>query len=320
VTAAPVVTTVLGDVPAAELGRTNAHEHLLMRDPLLPGDELDDEPASTAEARSLARSGFDAVVELTPLGLGRDPAGLARIARGSGIHVVMATGVHHDGHYAADDPLRTLSSADLARRFVEDLTVGVEGVRAGVIKVGASYWRIAPFERRVLEAAGEAHRATGAAVICHLEMGTAALEVLEALGSAGVGAERVLLAHADRNPDPGLHAELAAAGAYLGYDGWARARHWPDSALIDCLLATATAGGAARIVLGGDVARRSRFCAYGGLPGLAYLGQRVVPRIRRAAGDELVDALLVENPRRLLARLGPTRPPSRPRAAGSPRR
>jgi phosphotriesterase-related protein len=306
---AGVVTTVLGDIPAAELGRTNTHEHLLMRDPLLAGEELDDEAASTAEAAQLRSSGFDAVVELTPLALGRDPAGLARIARATGMHVVMATGVHHDAHYAADHPLRSLSAEALAARFVADLADAAEGVRAGVIKVGTGYWRIAPFERRVLEAAAQAQRATGAAIVCHLEMGTAAFEVLGVLAEAGVPAERVLLAHVDRNPDAGLHAELAAAGAYLGYDGWARAKYWPDSMLIDCLLATAEAGGAARIVVGGDVARRTSFRAYGGMPGLAYLGERVLPRLRRAAGDALVDELLVDNPRRLLAHQ-PVTPPS----------
>ena len=49
-------------------------------------------------------------------------------------------------------------------------------------------------------------------------------------------------AHVDRNPDPGLHAELAAAGAYLGYDGFARIRDWPDSMLIDCVVRSAELG------------------------------------------------------------------------------
>ena len=56
----------------------------------------------------------------------------------------------------------------------------------------------------------------------HLEHGSAAFELLEVLASDEVRPEAVLLAHIDRNPDPGLHAELAAAGAYLGYDGFAR--------------------------------------------------------------------------------------------------
>jgi phosphotriesterase-related protein len=166
----------------------------------------------------------------------------------------------------------------------------------------------------MLEAAGAAHRATQAPVVCHLERGTAAFEVIALLRDAGVPAERILLAHIDRNPDPGLHAELAAAGVYLGYDGWARPKYFPDSALIDCLRACAEDGGAERIVLGGDVARRSSFRAYGGMPGLAYLGERVVPRLRRVAGDALVDRLTVDNPRRLLARPPVAAEPAAPNA------
>ena len=55
----------------------------------------------------------------------------------------------------------------------------------------------------------------------HLEHGSAAFELLEVLASDEVRPEAVLLAHIDRNPDPGVHPELAA-GAYLGYDGFAR--------------------------------------------------------------------------------------------------
>jgi len=116
-----------------------------------------------------------------------------------------------------------------------------------------------------------------------------------------VPGDRVALAHMDRNPDPGLHLEVAARGAFVGYDGWARPKHFPDSALIECLLAVADGGAAGSIILGGDGARRSRMRAYGGLPGLDYLPRRVVPRLRSAGGDELVQSVLVDNPSRLLA-------------------
>jgi GntR family transcriptional regulator len=55
----PVVRTVLGDVPSAELGATDHHEHLFQISPLLPGNELDDERAGDEEARSLADAGLD---------------------------------------------------------------------------------------------------------------------------------------------------------------------------------------------------------------------------------------------------------------------
>ncbi|MGW4278117.1 phosphotriesterase, partial [Streptomyces seoulensis] len=36
------VRTVLGDLPPAELGVTDSHDHLFFRSPRLPGQELDD--------------------------------------------------------------------------------------------------------------------------------------------------------------------------------------------------------------------------------------------------------------------------------------
>ncbi|MDT0157990.1 aryldialkylphosphatase [Microbacterium sp. ARD32] len=300
------VRTVTGDVDPVDLGRVNYHEHLFQVSPLLPGDDLDDEAASADEAAQLRASGFETMVDATPLGLGRRPAAIRRISASTGLRVVMTTGVHRREHYRSNHPLLQARPEELAEAFVRDLTAGaVEPdeaapeamtARAGVLKAGLGYWRIDAAAGRTIEAIGAAHRATGAPVMVHLEHGTAAFEALEAFDGVGVAADQVALAHMDRNPDPGLHAELAAAGAYLGYDGAARAKDWPDSVLLDCLVATAEAGGASRILLGGDVARRTRYRAYGGLPGLRYLGERFVPRLMVKAGADLTDAVLRRNP------------------------
>ena len=307
------IRTVLGDIEPQKLGNTNAHEHLLMRSPLLRGEELDNLELSCIEVTKMRQAGIDALIELTPIGVGRDPEGIAEISRRSGLHVVLATGIHRDAHYTPEHWIHRTGVDQLVELFIRDIAEGCDGadyggplpehteVRAGVIKVGVGYWRISEVERRVLEAAGETHRHTGAPVVCHLELGTAAWEVLETLESAGVPAHRIALAHVDRNPDPGLHAELAASGAYLGYDGMARAKYWPDSVLLDCLVEVAERGGADRLLLGGDLARRSSFSSYGGMPGLTYLPERFVPRLKVLGGGNLVNRVLVDNPARFLA-------------------
>lgn len=314
------VRTVLGDIAPDTLGPADCHEHLFQASPLLPGDDLDDEALSGEEAALLHEAGIAAMVDATPIGLGRDPAAVARVSARTGLRVVAATGVHREAHYPDTHWLREVSAPDLATRFIHELTetlpatdtpgpahpatappdAAATAVRAGIVKTGIGYWSISGFERGVLDAAAEAHRATGAPIMVHLEHGSAGFEVLGLLGGAGVAANRVVLAHVDRNPDPGLHAELAAAGAYLEYDGMARHREWPDSALIDCLAAAAAAGAADRLLLGGDVARRSRYVAYGGMPGLAYLPLRFLPRLRAACGADLIGRILVHNPARVL--------------------
>jgi 5-phospho-D-xylono-1,4-lactonase len=305
------VRTTAGDVEPASLGRVDYHEHLFQVSPLLPEDELADEGASTAEAALLRGSGFDAMVDATPIGLGRRPDALARAAQSSGLRVVASTGAHREEHYRGAHWLLSLSSAELAERFRGDLLEGMAasdepavGDRveacAGVVKLGIGYWRISTYEHRVAEAVASAHTATGAPVMVHTEHATAAHEVLDLLEGLAVPPDRVALAHVDRNPDPGLHAELAARGAFLGYDGPARARSAPDSVVLDCLHDVASAGHADAVLLGGDVARATRYTSYGGMPGLAYLGNRFVPRMRALLGEEVTHRVLVTNPARWL--------------------
>jgi phosphotriesterase-related protein len=261
------------------------------------------------------------MIDATPVGLGRRPAAVAGISGQCRLHVVATTGAHREEHYQGQHWLLSQTEQQLADRFRADIEVGMPGadtiapevparspsgaaVRAGMLKAGVGYWRITAFELRVLAAVAVVHRGTGSPVMVHLEYGSAAFEVLAELSAAGVPASAVVLAHVDRNPDPVLHAELAAAGAYLGYDGFARTRNWPDAMLLDCLLRVAELGGGERLLLGGDVARRSRYRAYGGMPGLAYLGKRIVPQLRGSHAD-LAQLVLVDNPARLLTFASP---------------
>ena len=302
-----IVRTVLGDVDPTSLGVLDYHEHLFQESPLLAGDELDDERLSGAEAGLLRAAGVEAMIEATPIGLGRDVEAVARISAARGLAVVHTTGAHHRGHY----PVLPGYSAE---RFTADVTTGLlladgspalapdgSPVRAGIAKAGIRYWSIGDFERGVLEAVAEASRETGCAVMVHLDFGSATHEVLDLLAILGVGADRVVLAHVDRNLDPGLHASLAERGAYLGYDGMARHKDAPDSAILDCLEAAVAAGAGKRIVLGGDVARRTRYAAYGGMPGLAYLPERFLPRLAERLDADAYRDITAGNGARLLA-------------------
>lgn len=313
------IRTVLGDITPNALGSTNYHEHLFQVSPLLAGDELNDEGKSSHEASLLRASGFDALVDATPLGLGQNPEALARISSERDLTVIATTGRHREEHYDPGHWVRKFTTTALAEAFVRDLTHAMpvdegsghlEGavspagnpVRAGLLKAGIDYWTISAFEQDTLDALATAHRHTGAPIMIHIEFGTATHEVLDLLEAQLVPPSSVVLAHMDRNLDSGLHASLIERGAYLGYDGMARAKSNSDHALLELTTEVAEKVGVDRILLGGDVARAHRYVAYGGMPGLAYLGERYVPRLREALGAPAVTQILVTNPARWLAR------------------
>ena len=293
-----IVRTVRGDIAPGDLGPCDAHEHLFLETPAQPGDDFTDVGKAIEEARTLGAAGARSLVDWTPLGLRRSLDGLRAVSEATGLHIVGATGLHRDAHYGAGDPFREEPVERLAERFVADLTAVIA---AGVIKVGASYHVAKPFERKTFEAAAAAHRLTGAPVCVHSEHGTMGLALVELLGELGVGAGSIVLAHLDRNPDPGEHAETAAAGAWLQLDGPGRTKYHPDSTILGLIADLAERGFANRLLLGGDTGRRSMFRAYGGGPGLDYVFARFKPRLERELGRQLAAQIFVANPARAFA-------------------
>ena len=127
------------------------------------------------------------------------------------------------------------------------------------------------------------------------------LKLVERLGADRVEPSSVILAHLDRNPDAGEHAETAASGAWLQFDGPGRTKYWPDSTILTLIADLAGRGHTDRMLLGGDTGRASMMRAYGGGPGLDYLFAHFKPRLERELGRELSQRLFVRNPARAFA-------------------
>ncbi|MFE7074307.1 phosphotriesterase [Streptomyces sp. NPDC057620] len=296
---------MVGDIPPAELGVCNAHDHLFFSSPRLPGQELRDAGAATAELAAFGAAGGGSVAQWTPYGLGRRAADLPLVARAAGVHVVAATGLHQAVHYAPEvlDRLRGGLRGGLAHVFVSELTEGLatSGVRAGFIKVAGGFHALDAHARWTMTAAAEAHHATRAPIAVHLELGTGALDVLDLLcGELGVAPAGVILGHLNRSPDPVVHRQAAESGVYLAFDGPSRANHATDWRMPDAVRDLADAGFGDRLLLGGDTTTAGARSVNGG-PGMPYLLHRVRPRLELALGSELVERVLTANPQRAFA-------------------
>ena len=304
-----MIRTVLGDVPAGDLGVCDAHDHLFFRSAQLPGQELADADAAVGELRAFAALGGRAVVQWTPFGLGRRADQLAAVSRTADVAVVAATGLHQAAHYA-DQTLVQDVLPRLADLFTEELTTGMRPdpgtpadagplPRAGMIKVAGNFHHLDAHARQTMIAAAEAHHATGAPIGVHHEPGTAAADVAELLcGQLQVPSDKVILGHLNRLPDSYLQRQVAETGAFLAFDGPSRANHATDWRLHECLAELVRHGHEDQIVIGGDTTTASARSSTGGGPGLPYLLRVLRPRLAAELGEQVAAKFFTVNPPR----------------------
>ncbi|RKT36089.1 phosphotriesterase-related protein [Microbacterium sp. AG1240] len=306
-----MIRTVTGDIHSDDLGFTYSHEHLLGAPPAHKRVDEDlvilDPAMAKVEAQAALDVGVKSLYEASAWDYSRQPEDLRRISEETGLQII-ACGGFNKGEWF-DDLLADHSIEQLQAQIVADVTTGMNGttVRAGAIKYGTSYNRVTPAEDRVLRAAARAHRQTGAVLHGHTETGTMAITQLDMLEEEGVDLNRVGIVHLMRNPDPYVHKQIAKRGTYLCYDGFAKIKYFPESTRIHVILDVVEAGYADRILIGGDLARRTDLTAYTGGPGLHYIAGAWLPRFRdelaqrhysQADIDELVRLFFVENPKR----------------------
>jgi phosphotriesterase-related protein len=316
-----VVRTVLGDIPASELGVCSAHEHIII-DPgfvtlQTPDFLLDSVDKAAEELQTYRAAGGRAVVDAMPCDTGRNVLKLAEVSRRTGIHIIAPTGLHLARYYPPGHWSLWMAKDELAELFVADIEQGIDANdyggpdvrrtprRAGVIKVATGRRTLDDRDVRILTAAAIAHQQTGAPILTHTDAGEEALAQVGRLVQGGVDPQHIVLSHTDRNRDAGYHRALLRTGARVEYDQgfrWGSLDENPTVKLIAELLPEHPD----RIMLGMDAARRKYWRSHGGEPGLGFLLERLVPRLlSEGLDDRLVAALLVDNPARAFAFASP---------------
>jgi predicted metal-dependent phosphotriesterase family hydrolase len=301
-----LIQTVLGPIASSDAGFTYAHEHILTRPPLWrikddPDYVLDSIPKILVELELFYKTGGRTLVDATAIDYGRDARDIIRVAEQTPVHIVAITGFNR-GDYA-DDVLTAMSADEMADLCINDIRVGMDGTqaKAGIVKAGTSYGFIRPIEDRYTRAAGCTQKATGCPVITHTTLGTMAHEQLDILEKEGADLTRVGIAHLDQNLDCEYLKSIADRGASVMFDGPSKIKYAPDEQRILMLNRLIEAGHAERIMVSGDMGRRSYLKGYGGGPGFEYILQKFIPRLRNNGwDDDLVEQVFVTNPAKWL--------------------
>ena len=297
--------TVLGKIAPSALGRTFMHEHIFCDVYRVTGrlnELLNDEALAVEELSALREAGGTALVEVTTPDLGRDPAALRRVAEKTGLHIIMGTGWYRQPFYPPE--IDRLSTNELAEMMLTELTDGVSGtgVRAGIIgEIGVHSDYATAQEERVLRAAARAQKATGAALTTHASMYPVGLAQLEILKDEGVDLSRVIIGHCDTYLDQSYHLAILEAGAYVQFDTVGRNHMNPDSRRAGAIVELVRLGWKHKLLLSSDRCHRSDLCAFGGL-GYGYVFTGFFDLLRAEGVDnETLDAVTIDNPRRVLA-------------------
>jgi phosphotriesterase-related protein len=310
----PFARTVLGDVPAEELGIIYAHEHLVIHGgrPIeyQPDFDLADVDRAVAELAPAQALGLRTVVDAMPCDAGRDVLMLARISRLSGVNVIAPSGLHHERYYHDRHWSVRLSAEEIADLFVADISEGIDELdyngpvvkrtphRAGVMKIAGSTDGLTARDEVVFAAAAMAQQRTGCPILTHCEHGTGALEQVEFLQRHGADPAHIVLSHTDKIVDRGYMRDIAATGARVEYDQHMR---WGDdqpNGTLQLLAWAAEDGLLGHITIGLDAARQKYWTQYGGRPGWAYLLAEFSERMRGELGfgEQELRTLFVDTP------------------------
>ncbi len=323
----PILTS--DDFPATELARWEAKVDVgniraaKDAEPIADNYILADEGVAVAEVMEFRNNGGRTIVDVTSIGLKRDPEALLRVSEATGLHIVMGTGYYQRVYHPLDMDQRSVE--DLTEVIVTDVTEGVNGtgIRSGIIgEIGVNGGPIRPNEEKSIRAAGLASVITGAPISLHRGgVGGERHQTLDILEEVGVDLERVILGHSDEIADDmDLMLELLERGPYIqldliGRDEVVRSIDvlGPEEGLgpsvtvrdAEAIPRLIEAGYEDKVLLSHDVCWKTHLKRYGGF-GYSFILERFIPHLLNTGVEESsIEKMTVTNPARILAFVEP---------------
>lgn len=296
------VISVLGPLPAKDLGVTDAHSHLWIS-PLGTGNGdapvLDEAELILAELRKYKEAGGRSQIDCQPGDAGRDGNRLRALASQSGVNVVACTGFHLRRYYPAEAAIWRMDVNQATSYLYSEIRDGLSETRAGTAPVYPGFIKIAVRETvetsplPLVEAAAIVSTGSGLAIEMHTERGAAAEEFLELLCRLGVSPSRLVICHMDKRPDFGLHRELAQAGCVLEYDTFFRPKYRPEANVWNLLRQMVESGWSGSLALATDLADKHLWATMGTGPGPVGFVKDVKQCLEKEIGDPAIHSKLM---------------------------
>jgi len=307
------VQTVLGAVAPSDLGFTLPHEHTKCSLWWIESrwdywELIGDEPRINEELAAYKALGGGTLVDVTPIGIGRDLPRLARLSQATGLHIVAGAGWYRQAYYPAEARIDRRSVDDLADEIVQEFIDGP--VRPGIIgEIGTDKPWVTAQEERVFRAAARAALRTGASVTTHAVQSDVGLAQLTILEDEGLDPARIVIGHCDSHPRIEHWREIVRRGAHVEADflgmSFTPLERAGEPKVVELISTLLNEGFEKQILLSQDVCHDSQLTSYGG-NGYTYLQKSFLPNLASAGVNEAtIKTITVENPARLLTLRNP---------------
>ena len=302
------VQTVLGAVAPGDLGFTLPHEHTKCSLWWIENrwdywELIGDEPRINEELGAYKALGGGTLVDVTPIGIGRDLGRLARLSEATGLHIVAGAGWYRQAYYPAEARIDRRSIDDLADEIVQEFVEGP--VRPGIIgEIGTDKPWVTAQEERVFRAAARAALRTGASVTTHAVQSDVGLAQLAILEDEGLDPARIVIGHCDSHPRIEHWREIVRRGAHVEADflgmSFTPLERAGEPKVVELISTLLNEGFEKQILLSQDVCHDSQLASYGG-NGYTYLQKSFLPSLSAAGVNAAtIKTITVENPARLL--------------------
>ncbi len=283
--------TTLGPRLANEVGMILPHEHIFVD--VRPPEQVTAVAVTAADVIALmgpeiekARAvGVTALVECSPVGVGRRVDLVRAVSEATNFPIVVPTGIYREpwvpawAHAADEAELRDWMLAELQDEIEQT------GVQAAWIKLSAGDDGLTACEAKILRAAAQAGATTNAVIGSHTVRGRVVRDQLAILEAAGYTSERFIWIHTQAEPDFALHLEMARRGVWLEYDGIGDPLE--DKTYIARILRLLEAGFAHRLLLSHDRGWYDPAQPGGGTPRpFTYISTHFLPQLRAHGVDE----------------------------------
>lgn len=315
------VNTVLGPVPAQELGVVAVHEALLS---VVPGAEYAfDVTIDRAEIfetlaeklKDFRRHGGGTIVDSTGMFHGRDVKLYEALSRTTGVHIVASSGQGPEemlgGYFLTPqtNPPTPWPAEKFADLFAKEVTEGMVVPRverrgaAGLVATAATHAGMTATDESLFRGAARAALTTGVPV--SIRYGNDAVRDLEVVLDEKLPADRVVVGGLDRKDAvaAGAPLEVARRGAYVAIDhvGAEDDAHVTDAERAALVAELVEAGHGDQILLSSNATGVAK-----GHPAndvrYSHVLTAFVPLLTaQGLSDEDVQRILVDNPRDLLS-------------------